>query len=86
MTVEGKSFVSSPRLWIPSSAVMSEATAISAPIPPMERLDDKRGCRVRSVLKNGGLVDEDKWPAIQDAMIAAMDKLAKAIKPHFARA
>lgn len=47
-----------------------------------DRLDEKRGSRVRFVLKEGGLVDEDKWPTIQDAMISAMDKLAKAVKPH----
>lgn len=49
-----------------------------------ERLDAKRACRLRSVQTNGGLVGEEKWPAIQDAMITAMDKLAKALKPHFA--
>jgi hypothetical protein len=51
-----------------------------------ERLDNKRGCRVRSVLREGGLVDEGKWAVIQDAMIASMDRLAKAVKPHFPRA
>jgi hypothetical protein len=50
-----------------------------------ERLDNKRACRVRSVLREGGLVDEGKWAVIQDAMITAMDRLAKAVKPHFAR-
>jgi hypothetical protein len=48
-----------------------------------ERLDDKRGCRVRFVLMNGGLTEETKWIGIQEAMIAAMDRLAKAVKPHF---
>jgi hypothetical protein len=50
-----------------------------------ERLDDKRACRVRYTLKLGGLTDEPKWQPIQDAMITAMDKLAKAIKPHLGR-
>jgi hypothetical protein len=50
-----------------------------------ERLDDKRGARVRYVLTEGGLRDESKWPAIQDAMITAMDKLAKALKPFLTR-
>jgi Domain of unknown function (DUF4268) len=51
-----------------------------------ERLDDKRACRVCYVLKEGGLTDESKWQTIQDAMIGAMDRLVKAIKPHLTRA
>lgn len=51
-----------------------------------ERLDERRCSRIRSVISNGGLLDEEKWPMMQDTMIAAMDKLAKAIKPHFPRA
>jgi hypothetical protein len=52
-----------------------------------ERLDEKRGSRIRWVLREGGLTDnEAKWPIIQDAMIAAMDRLAKAVKPHLATA
>lgn len=50
-----------------------------------ERLDDKRAARVRSVLKEGGLIDEAKWPGIQDAMISAMDRLSKAVKPFLAK-
>jgi hypothetical protein len=33
-------------------------------------------------IKKGGLWDEDKWPEIQDAMVAKMDKFASALKPH----
>jgi hypothetical protein len=51
-----------------------------------ERLDEKNASRVRSTLKVGGLIDEGKWQIIQDAMINAMDKLAKAVKPFVARA
>jgi hypothetical protein len=51
-----------------------------------ERLDEKRGSRIRWVLREGGLTDEAKWPAIQDAMIAAMDKLVRSIKPYLTRA
>ena len=47
-----------------------------------ERMDDKQASRVRYVLEQGGLVDKDKWPQIQDATISAMDKLAKALKPY----
>ncbi len=60
--------------------------AFGAPLA-WERLDEKRGSRVRSVLKEGGLTDDEaKWPTIQDAMIGAMDKSAKALKPYLARA
>ena len=51
-----------------------------------ERLDDKRASRVRYTLKEGGLRDEEKWQTIQDAMINAMDKLAKAVKPFLGKA
>jgi len=47
-----------------------------------ERLDERQGSRVRYVLENGGLTDEDKWTDIQDAMIAAMEKLSQALKPR----
>lgn len=47
-----------------------------------ERLNDKRGSRVRYVLKTGGLMDEDHWPAIQEAMVDSMDRLSRALKPY----
>lgn len=51
-----------------------------------ERFDEGRSSRVRSTVKEGGLTDDEaKWPAIQDAMIDAMGRLAKAVKPHLAR-
>src|SRR5262249_22508234 len=50
-----------------------------------ERLDEKRGSRVRRTLTLGGLTEEAKWPEIQDAMIKAMDKLSRALKPYLAR-
>ena len=50
-----------------------------------ERLDDKRGSRIRHIVKEGGLTDESKWQAMQDAMIVAMDKLSKALRPYFSR-
>jgi hypothetical protein len=50
-----------------------------------ERLDDKRASRIRYVIKEGGLADESKWLIMQDAMVDAMDKLSKALKPYFPR-
>ena len=50
-----------------------------------ERLDEKNASRVCFILKEGGLNDEGKWQVIQDAMIDAMDKLAKAVKPFLGR-
>ena len=50
-----------------------------------QRLEGKRGCRIRKQIKLGGYRDEDKWPEIQDAMIEAMIRLEKALKPHIAK-
>jgi len=48
-----------------------------------ERLDEKRGCRVRYLLRSGGLtVPEDQWPAIQVSMVDAMARLSRSIQPH----
>ena len=52
-----------------------------------ERLDERRACRVRHVLNLGGLSNgEDRWPTIQEGMIDAMARLAKALKPHLSGA
>lgn len=49
-----------------------------------QRLDEKRASRVRYVMSTGGLMDgEQNWERIQDGMINAMDRLARAIKPNF---
>lgn len=49
------------------------------------RKDEKRACRIQHTIALGGLTSsEDKWPTIQDAMIDAMDRLVKALKPHIA--
>jgi predicted type IV restriction endonuclease len=48
-----------------------------------QRLDDSRGCRIAYTTKAGGWkTDEAKWPAIQDAMIDAMVRLEKALRPQ----
>lgn len=49
-----------------------------------DRLDDKRAARVRAEVKVGGLYEPElHWPKIQDALIDAMDRLVKALKPHY---
>jgi len=47
-----------------------------------ERLEGRRACRIRFTIMEGGLLDRDRWGAISDAMISAMDRLATAFKPH----
>jgi len=48
-----------------------------------QRLDGKRASRIRYVMSGGGLMDgEQDWPRIQDAMIDAMDRLARAVKSN----
>lgn len=52
-----------------------------------DRLDDKRASRVRYVMSDGGLTEgEDGWGVIQGAMIDAMDRLAKAVRPFLVKA
>lgn len=50
-----------------------------------DRLDDRKLSRVRHVIRLGGLEEEPKWREIQDAMVTAMDRLAKAVKPFLPR-
>lgn len=50
-----------------------------------QRLDNRRASRIRHVLSSGGLADRDRWPEIQDAMINAMVRLEKALKPEIRR-
>ena len=51
-----------------------------------QRLDDKRACRISvQVTKNAGLINEDKWDEIQDAMIDTMIRLEKAFKERIAK-
>jgi hypothetical protein len=47
-----------------------------------ERLDDKRACRIKyNVLQGGYRSDASLWPGIHEAMVAAMTKLETALKP-----
>ena len=50
-----------------------------------QRLEGRRYIRIRRDLDLGGYRDEEKWPEIQDAMIDAMIRLEKALKPHIER-
>jgi len=48
-----------------------------------ERLEGKRACRIRHTQSGGGYrAPEEQWPALQDAIILAMDRLEKALRPH----
>jgi Domain of unknown function (DUF4268) len=47
-----------------------------------QRLDDSRACRIKRVVELGGYRDEPEWPEIHEAMIDAMIRLERALKPH----
>jgi len=48
-----------------------------------ERLDNARACRIAKYIEVGGYRDDrEEWPDIQDAMIDAMIRLEKALRPH----
>jgi hypothetical protein len=48
-----------------------------------ERLEGKRACRIRHSIAVGGYRDDEaRWPEIHDAMIDAMIRLEKALRPH----
>ena len=70
---------------MPSSHIKVKSRPLFGKPLSWERMDNKRASRVRFVLKQGGLMEEEKWPEIQDAMIESMDKLANALRPHLSR-
>lgn len=47
-----------------------------------EALDGKRACRIRYTISGGYRSPEDGWPALQDTIIKAMDRLEKSLRPH----
>lgn len=47
-----------------------------------EGLEGKRACRIKKVISIAGWMDEEKWPESQEAMVAAMIKLDKSIRPQ----
>ncbi len=50
-----------------------------------QSLDERRACRIRKTVPQGGYRDEDRWPEIHEAMIDAMIRLEKALRPHIAK-
>ena len=54
---------------------------------PLEwELSQCRGpSRIKKQLELGGYTDEAKWPEIQEAMIDAMVRLEKALKPEISK-
>jgi len=51
-----------------------------------ERLDNKRASRVRFDIRTGGYRDDaSRWPETQDALIEAMIRLERALRPHLKR-
>ncbi len=49
-----------------------------------EPLERKRACRIKKNIEEGGYRDEEAWPTVQEAMIDAMVRLEKALRPQIA--
>src|SRR5581483_2196415 len=49
-----------------------------------QRLENRRACRIVSRIDMGGYRDEEQWPEIQSAMVDAIVRLERALKPHVA--
>ena len=48
-----------------------------------EPLQEKRACRIRKDISSGGYrTPVEMWPELQEAMIDAMVRLEKALRPH----
>jgi len=48
-----------------------------------ERLDSRKASRISAPVEKGGLLDEEHWPEIQDAMIEAMIRLERTLRPRW---
>lgn len=57
--------------------------AFGAPLE-WQQVDGRQACRITKRLAPGGYRDEARWPEIQEAMIDAMIRLEKALKPRIA--
>ena len=71
------------------NALLSHRDAIEADFGgPLEweRAEDRRSCRIRHTIEQGGIGEgEEHWPAIQDAMADAMERLARVFRPYIAK-
>lgn len=47
-----------------------------------QRLDQKRACRIKAIACKHGLADEENWPEIHKALVDAMIRFEKALKPQ----
>ena len=82
----GKDFVTENKAIFDALAGSKESIeeVFGAPLE-WQRLDGKRSSRIKYEINVGGYRDEAKWDEVQDAMIDAMIRLAKAFKPHIAK-
>ncbi len=46
-----------------------------------QRLDNRKGCRIRHLIKDYGFDDKEHWPQLQEKLVDAMVRLHKAIQP-----
>ena len=46
-----------------------------------QRLDNRQACRIRYVIEDLGLADQDSWPKLQEQLIDAMIRFHKALQP-----
>jgi hypothetical protein len=50
-----------------------------------QRLEDKRACRIQSVVNGGYKTQEADWPPIQTALVDRIAALEKALRPFLAK-
>jgi hypothetical protein len=50
-----------------------------------QRLEDRRACRIAHTVRIGGYRDEAMWPQVHEAMLDAMTRLERALRPHFSK-
>jgi hypothetical protein len=47
-----------------------------------DTLEERRACRISYIVDLGGWRDEEKWPQVHEALVSAMIRLEKALRPH----